>query len=451
MTVELEIQFIGSPENPESPLNIPHADAESMIQEAADYAQRIAHHGLQQVQKVLISPKLGDDIQKWNSASGKAFLLYFGLTIKQMRFSNSKPTRNPLFHYNKVEERLETLVDRLRSDILIKVRPLTGSQAALCKGGKRGAYQNGWLANRTIHLCPKWFNNDLEERARILLHELAHGIGGLGTFDQKIHLSGSPSQAIENLPTIHGSIKVRGDIATRMLAKDSPGKASINPENYEHFFRYIIRRHSSITKNWKGVRPNMSAALVHPNGKAFFFYRRTYLRYDFDTRTVDKEGVIGKDGWFGLKPPFDAAILHPNGKAYFFHGKKYQRYDFKSEPEGRDKTGVIGRDGWKGLRKNIDAAVMHPVNGKAYFFSNLFYRRFDFAPDKVDKLGILKGSGGSKIGSLDYKTAWSGLFGHFDAALINPNNDKGYFFVGNRYFRYNFDDNKVENESVFIN
>ena len=50
------------------------------------------------------------------------------------------------------------------------------------------------------------------------------------------------------------------------------------------------------------------------------------------------------------------------------------------------KKGKIGVDGWKGLPANIDSAVLAP-NGKAYFFLGDNYYRFNFQTDSVDKLG----------------------------------------------------------------
>ncbi|MCB1689815.1 MAG: hypothetical protein KDI33_15070, partial [Halioglobus sp.] len=37
------------------------------------------------------------------------------------------------------------------------------------------------------------------------------------------------------------------------------------------------------------------------------------------------------------------------------------------------------------------------------------------------------------------------LHGYFDAALVHPGNHKGYFFVGRRYYRYDFDKRAVDN------
>jgi serine/threonine protein kinase len=163
------------------------------------------------------------------------------------------------------------------------------------------------------------------------------------------------------------------------------------------------------TDGWWGVWDDgFDAALMHPSGKAFFFRGDKFQRYDFKPRAdgretgVDKSGLIGTDGWWGVwQDGVQAAVLHPNGKAYFFRGKQYQRYDFTMDRV--DKTATIGSDGWWGLWDNgFDAAILHP-NGKAYFFRDGQFQRYN-----LNSLANTKDVGVDEIGRIGVD-GWHGL------------------------------------------
>lgn len=178
---------------------------------------------------------------------------------------------------------------------------------------------------------------------------------------------------------------------------------------------------------WSGA----DAALVHRNGKGYFFRGDRYHRYDFERDFFDKTyAQIDADGWKGVwRTGIDAALVHPkNGKGYFFRGGKYQRFDFDKDRVDKDDAD-INVDGWKGVwTTGIDAALVHPNNDKAYFFRGDRYQRFDFDKDKVDKEGVIGVNG------------WRGVWTNgIDAALVHPRNNKAYFFRGDRYQRFNFD------------
>jgi DNA-binding beta-propeller fold protein YncE len=73
---------------------------------------------------------------------------------------------------------------------------------------------------------------------------------------------------------------------------------------------------------------------------------------------------------------------------------------------------------------------MHP-NGKAYFFVGDKYYRFDFKADAVGKMGTVGVDG------------WKGLPAGSHAAIMHPNG-KAYFFVGDKYYRFDFTADAVD-------
>lgn len=189
-----------------------------------------------------------------------------------------------------------------------------------------------------------------------------------------------------------------------------------------------------------------TAAIVAPNGKAYFFFEDRFIRFDFSSDKIDKIAKIQSE-WPGLESwshGIDAAVLHPNGKAYFFRGQEYKRFDFKQQKV--DKTARISKDGWFGLSKSeVTSAILHP-NGKAYFFlEGGRYQRYVFGnADKVDKTGKISVDG------------WKGLTSSqiIRAVIRHPNNGHGYFFFGNdgdfdTYQRFNFATDKVDKTGKF--
>lgn len=173
---------------------------------------------------------------------------------------------------------------------------------------------------------------------------------------------------------------------------------------------------------------SFNAAVMHPNGKAYFFRDAQYYRFAFNPDNLEGSGVVNSTGWTGLSPNPDAAVRHPNGKTYFFFGTTYQVFDHaKDKVEG---GGRIGIDAWKGVPFFVDSAVNHP-NGKVYFFKDDKYYRFDFASNQVDKVGIIGVDG------------WQGLPLKTTAAILHPNG-KAYFFIGNEYYRFDFSTDSVD-------
>ncbi|MFP2997839.1 hemopexin repeat-containing protein [Spongiivirga sp. MCCC 1A20706] len=126
----------------------------------------------------------------------------------------------------------------------------------------------------------------------------------------------------------------------------------------------------------------------------------------------------------------DAVVLHPKGNVHFFVDSYFYEYNVKSNKT--DNRGKLGRNGWHGLRGDIDAAITHPKNKLGYLFVGNVYYRYDFNKQRV--------IGGKRIIGVD---GWKGLDGPIDAAIVNPKNGSAYFFKGNKYVVFDFNKDKV--------
>lgn len=177
---------------------------------------------------------------------------------------------------------------------------------------------------------------------------------------------------------------------------------------------------------------NIDAAVVWPNGKAYFFQEDQYVRYDVGADRADAGYPLKtSDHWPGLSfDRIDAAVVWPNGKAYFFRGSKYIRYDIAAD---RADSGypleIAGH--WPGLfASGIDAALMG--RRYAYFFKGDEYITYDVAQDR------------SVAGPRPWHPRWPGLaFDRIDAA-INWGNGKAYFFRGAHYIRYSLSADRAD-------
>ena len=260
------------------------------------------------------------------------------------------------------------------------------------------------------------------------------------------------SPRISTSATTSGNTELTSPVPSAWMAGKGYGQiwlgvAAVNhPDGSVHFFkgdefkRYNFSQHKVDftgkigVDGWKGVKNDVTAGLLHPDGTAYFFFQGPesvmYQRYAFPA-AVDWTSTIGGTGWTGLNlPKIDASVEH-NGIAYFFRMGKYTAYDLQRR--AISASGSIGDD-WKGLwtdGRSVDAAIKHPDGQHVYFIRGQEYKRFDLRDDRVDADG--------KIG----EGAWIGLWKDgIDAAVLHPNG-YGYFFRNDEYKQYDFSQGRV--------
>ena len=131
-------------------------------------------------------------------------------------------------------------------------------------------------------------------------------------------------------------------------------------------------------------------------GKAYFFKGDEYIRYDWDKDAVDA-GYPRKLAAWNLPPAFASgvdAVLNGKGayagKAYFFKRDQYVRYDWATDRADKGYPQPIAA--WNlpaPFNQGIDAALngQEAFEGKAYFFKGNQYIRYDWATDKPDNNG----------------------------------------------------------------
>lgn len=207
----------------------------------------------------------------------------------------------------------------------------------------------------------------------------------------------------------------------------------------QHGTAYVAQAVAIDTLRVRKARPR-ATGLVWPNGKVYFFKDGRYVRYNMDPQHEGVEPGYPKSisaSWPGLAEalPYgiDAAVVWPNGRAYFFSGNGYVAYAIESEGVLADYPKYIalnwGR--WPAhWRAGVDAAIVWDAK-TAYFFKGAEYIRYSIAEDCVE-VGYPKPIAGN----------WPGLAEAFPNGVdsaIDWGNGYVYFFSADRYLRYRKD------------
>jgi hypothetical protein len=209
----------------------------------------------------------------------------------------------------------------------------------------------------------------------------------------------------------------------------------------------------TIKDNWPGLNKfidganNIDAAFCDSKGEKYYFFKGIqYIRYYIKKREVDKgypKIISFPLRWKGLEDFKDGAgnfdsILKSNDskKYYFFKGDEYIRYDIEKEKADKGYPKKINEN-WIGLnsfnRKStkIDTVIVNSDNTKYYFFMGDEYISYDIEKNFAD-------------------VGWPGLnsfkdgASNIDTVLISNDRKKAFFFKGNQYISYDIKKKKVD-------
>jgi Hemopexin len=181
-------------------------------------------------------------------------------------------------------------------------------------------------------------------------------------------------------------------------------------------------------------------------GKAYFFRRHQFVRYDWLQNKVDDGYPQPLSAW-NLPGPFatgiDAALNGQGpyiGKAYFFRGNQFVRYDWlqnKVDDGYPQPLSAWSLPGPFGTTVGDALEGEGPYFVKAYFFRGNQFVRYDWLQNKGDD------------GYPQPISAWNlpGPFAtNIDAALNGQGLyiGKAFFFREDQYVRYDWLQNKVD-------
>ncbi len=130
----------------------------------------------------------------------------------------------------------------------------------------------------------------------------------------------------------------------------------------------------AINRNtWPGVwESGIDAAINWGNGKAYFFKGDQYIRYDIAQNRADPgyPKRVDNRNWPGLPAlgAIDSAATWGNGKAYFFGRNGYVRYDIGADRADPGYPKAIAGNTWPGVNFDFIGAALSWHSNKVYFF-----------------------------------------------------------------------------------
>lgn len=298
-----------------------------------------------------------------------------------------------------------------------------------------------------IFLCNAFWTAPMtgtDSKAGTLVHEMSHFNVVAGTDDH-----------------------VYGQAGCRSLATTSPDQAIDNADSHEYFAENTpaLTMAASpapvnpMTPAWPnlpaGFTGNFDTALNGSGpfaGKVYFFKGNDYIRYDWASDRADAgypQNIA--QNWHnlpaGFTGGFDATVNGRGpfaGKAYFFKGDRYIRYDWASDRADPGYPASIAAN-WHnlpaGFSDNFQAMLNGngPFAGKLYIFKGDFYIRYDWSQDRCDP--------GYPLKVADLWSCMPASFtSNFEAAVEGDLqwSNRGYFFKGTDYVRYNWADDHAE-------
>jgi GH24 family phage-related lysozyme (muramidase) len=254
-------------------------------------------------------------------------------------------------------------------------------------------------------------------------------------------------------PTFQGHVKNgRWFGAARECFFDETGNSGLKSRNKDN--RWLFSLAGRVAG--MGLDPG-TLYLDNPGAhKLYLFKGGKYVRYDWDSDSVDSGYPLSSSAW-SLPSPFssgvDAAVNGLGaykvpkyfGKTYFFRGPQYVRYDWDSDTIdlGPSPLSLWGLSG--AFANGVDAALNGEGQwfGKLYFFKGDKYVRYDWATEKIDQAPVTIAEGWQLPPPFS-----SGI----DAVVSGegPWAGKLYFFKGDKYIRCNWDPYKVEGPAQSI-